>query len=143
MAIKRTSEAVWKGGLKDGQGKMVVGKGVFEGQYSFASRFESGEGTNPEELIAAAHAGCFTMFLSAILEKDGFKPEELRTKATVSLELKEEGPRITRIDLEVEGRVPGIDAETFRKYAETAKDNCPVSIALAGVPEKSVKATLL
>ena len=143
MAIKRTSEALWRGGLKDGHGRMVVGRGVFEGEYSFASRFESGEGTNPEELLAAAHAGCFTMFLSAILEKDGFKPEELRTKATVSLELKEEGPRITRMDLVVEGRVPGIDAETFKRYAEAAKEGCPVSIALAGVPEKTVEATLL
>ena len=143
MAIRRTSEAIWHGGLKDGHGKMVVGKGVFEGQYSFASRFENGEGTNPEELIAAAHAGCFTMFLSAILEKDGFKPESLKTTATVYLELKDEGPRITRIDLVVEGKVPGIDAGTFKKYAETAKDNCPVSIALAGVPEKTVKSTLL
>ncbi len=143
MAIKRTSYAEWIGGLKDGEGKMKVGKAAFEGKFSFASRFEDGEGTNPEELIAAAYAGCFSMFLSAILEKDGYRPESIQTEATVHLELKEEGPRITKIEVKTRGKVPGIDAEKFARYVQTAKDNCPVAIALGGVPEKVVEYELV
>ncbi|MEO0138554.1 MAG: OsmC family protein [candidate division WOR-3 bacterium] len=143
MAIIRKSSAVWSGGLRDGKGKMVVGRGWFEGPFTFASRFESGEGTNPEELIAAAHAGCFSMALSATLEKNGYKVNEVSTEAEVYLEMKEEGPRITKIVLNTKARVEGIDWETFLKFAEQAKKGCPVSVALGGVPEIVLNAELL
>ncbi len=131
MAI-RSSEAEWKGNLREGQGTMKLGSGAFEGRYSFASRFESGTGTNPEELIAAAHAGCFSMALSAGLSKAGFSPTRIHTEAKVHLESVEGGFGITRIELETEAQVPGIDAGTFQQQAEGAKKNCPVSKALAG-----------
>lgn len=143
MAIIRKSSAVWYGGLKDGKGKMVVGKGWFEGPFTFASRFENGEGTNPEELIAAAHAGCFSMALSATLEKNGYKVKEISTEAEVYLEMKEEGPRITKIVLNTKAKVEGIDTETFIKFAEQAKKGCPVSVALGGVPEIILNAELI
>ncbi len=143
MAIIRKSSAVWYGGLKDGKGKMVVGKGWFEGPFTFASRFESGEGTNPEELIAAAHAGCFSMALSATLERNGYKVNEISTEAEVYLEVKEEGPRITKIVLNTKAKVEGIDRETFLNFAEQAKKGCPVSVALGGVPEIVLNAELL
>ncbi|MDA8100300.1 MAG: OsmC family protein [Nitrospiraceae bacterium] len=130
----RISTAEWKGGLK-GKGSMTVGKKVFTGEYSFSSRFESGKGTNPEELIGAAHAGCFSMALALALEGAGFKPESIRTTARVSVEKVGEGFKITAIDLETEGRVPGIGEATFAEKAEIAKKNCPVSVALAGGPE--------
>lgn len=143
MAIKRVSHAVWKGGLRDGEGNMVVGNKVFEGRFSFASRFESGEGTNPEELIAAAHAGCFSMALSATLERNGYKPVEINTTATVILEMKEEGPRIVEIILDTKAKVEGIDKETFLKLAEQAKNGCPVSVALGGVNKITLNAELI
>jgi osmotically inducible protein OsmC len=129
----RTSKAEWKGTLKDGAGTMALGSGAYEGQYSFASRFESGTGTNPEELIAAAHAGCFSMALSLILGNAGFAPTRISTEAKVRLEKDDAGFSITRIDLVTEGDVPGIDEAAFREHAETAKANCPVSKALKGV----------
>jgi lipoyl-dependent peroxiredoxin len=128
----RQSHAVWKGGLKDGKGTIKLGSGAFEGQYSFSTRFEEGKGTNPEELIASAEAGCFSMALSAGLGKAGFTPESIQTTAKVSLEKQGEGFAITRIDLVTEAKIPNIDQATFRKHAEDAKAGCPVSKALSG-----------
>ncbi len=129
----RNAEAQWNGDLKGGRGTMKLGSGAYEGPYSFQSRFESGAGTNPEELIGAAHAGCFSMALSAILSGAGHPPQSIRTRAQVHLEKKGEGFAITAIDLDTEGRVPGIDEAAFRKHADDAKKTCPVSRALAGV----------
>jgi lipoyl-dependent peroxiredoxin len=129
----RTAEAVWQGKLRDGQGRLRLGSGAYDGPYSFASRFEQGPGTNPEELIAAAHAGCFSMALSFMLEQAGYTPERIQTAARVSLERIGEGFKITAINLETEARVPGIDEKTFLEKAEAAKIGCPVSQALAGV----------
>jgi len=131
MAV-RSAEAEWRGNLLEGTGTVKLASGAFQGRYSFASRFESGQGTNPEELIGAAHAGCFSMALSAGLSKAGFRPARIHTVAHVHLEKAGEGFAITRIDLETEADVAGIDAATFQSYAENAKNNCPVSKALAG-----------
>ena len=131
MAV-RTSEAEWKGNLREGQGTMKLGSGAYEGSYSFASRFESGKGTNPEELIAAAHAGCYSMALSAGLSKAGFTPTRVHTTAKVHLEPVEGGFGITRIELQTEAQIPGITNDTFQQQAEGAKKGCPVSKALAG-----------
>jgi len=131
MAIRK-AEAVWQGGLRDGQGKVKLGSGTFEGAYSFPSRFEEGKGTNPEELIGAAHAGCFSMALSAGLGRAGITPKRITTTAQVHLEKSGDGFAITRIDLSTEADVPGIDAAAFAKHADDAKRNCPVSKALAG-----------
>lgn len=141
MAI-RTADAQWHGSLKEGNGRIALGSGAFEGQYSFSSRFESGTGTNPEELVGAAHAGCFTMALSAGLGKAGITPTRLHTTAKVHFGVVDGAPTITQIDLELEGEVPGIDAETFTKHAEDAKKGCPISRALAGVPTINLTATL-
>ena len=141
MAV-RTAEAEWKGNLREGQGVMKLGSGAFEGRYSFPSRFAEGKGTNPEELIGAAHAGCFSMALSAGLSKAGFIPTRVHTRAKVHLEQVGEGFAITRIELETEAEVPGMDGGTFQSHAENAKQNCPVSKALAG-PIITLKATLL
>jgi osmotically inducible protein OsmC len=138
----RNGSAEWKGDLKGGSGTVKVGDGVFEGNYSFGSRFEDGEGTNPEELIAAAHAGCFAMALSLIIGEAGHAPESLRAQAKVQLRNVDGTPTISRIDLEVAGTVPGIDEEAFRGYAEKAKAGCVVSRALAGVPEIELSARL-
>ena len=135
----REANARWEGGLRDGKGSMRFGSGAFDGAYSFASRFEEGTGTNPEELIGAAHAGCFSMFLSKVLEDAGSVPQSIETTATVHLEA---GVGITRIDLVTRGEVPGIDEDAFKGHAETAKQNCPVSKALASVPDITVAATL-
>ncbi len=132
MAI-RTADAVWTAGLKDGKGSVKLGSGAYEGAYSFASRFEQGTGTNPEELIGAAHAGCFSMALSAGLERAGHKPKSVKTKARVHLEKVGDGFQITKIQLQTEADVPGIDQAKFREQAEAAKKGCPVSRALAGV----------
>lgn len=129
----RTSKAEWKGTLKEGAGTMALGSGAFEGQYSFGSRFESGTGTNPEELIGAAHAGCFSMALSGVLGRAGITPTRVATEGRVHLEKVGEGFGITRIDLVTEAEVPGIDEATFKEHAETAKKNCPVSKALGAV----------
>src|SRR5580765_1307091 len=126
----RHSSAVWKGGLKSGKGQVTVGKGVFEGSYSFPSRFEEGEGTNPEELIAAAHAACLSMALAAGLERGGTPAAQIATRASATLEKVGEAFRITKIRLEVRGRVPGIDSGAFQEAAAKAKDGCPVSNAL-------------
>jgi lipoyl-dependent peroxiredoxin len=138
----RNGSAEWRGDLRGGQGELTVGDGVFKGNYSFASRFEEGEGTNPEELIAAAHAACFSMALSNILAEHGHEPESVRTVAKVHLRPTDAGPTIRQIDLETEGHVPGIDQDHFAKHADEAKAGCPVSRALAGVEEINLTATL-
>jgi lipoyl-dependent peroxiredoxin len=131
MAV-RTSEAEWQGNLAEGGGTMNLGSGAYQGRYSFKSRFESGTGTNPEELIAAAHAGCFSMALSHGLSQAGHTPKRVHTMAKVHLDKAEGGFAITRIELDSEAEVPGIDEATFRQQAEAAKTNCPVSKVLAG-----------
>jgi len=129
--MKRKASAVWNGGLKDGNGKMSSDSGVLsDTQYSFSTRFENGIGTNPEELIAAAHAGCFSMALSAELEKAGFTAESVSTNSTLTFEKTDAGFTITTIHLDVVANVPGADAETFAKIAEGAKGGCPVSRVL-------------
>ncbi len=137
----RSSSAVWEGDLQSGKGTMKIGSGAWEGPYSFKSRFEDGKGTNPEELIAAAHAGCYSMALSAALSKGGHPPTKIETSAKVSLEKAEGGFKIGKIHLVTKGSVPGIDAAEFKKTAEEAKKNCPVSKVLAGA-EISLEATL-
>jgi lipoyl-dependent peroxiredoxin len=127
----RTADARWEGGLKDGKGTMRFGSGAFEGQYSFSSRFEEGTGTNPEELIGAAHAGCFSMALSGALSRAGHAPDEISTTATVHLEKVGDAFTITRIDLACDARVPGIEESAFLELADGAKKSCPVSRALA------------
>ena len=138
----RNGSAEWRGDLKSGSGELTVGEGAFTGAYSFESRFEEGEGTNPEELIAAAHAACFTMALSNMLAEHGHAPESVRTTAKVHLRQTDDGPAITRIDLETEGRVADIDEQHFAEHAEEAKAGCLVSRALAGVQEMNVSARL-
>jgi osmotically inducible protein OsmC len=129
--MKRTASAVWKGDLKQGQGTLSAPGGVLKSTpYSFTSRFENGPGTNPEELIAAAHAGCFTMALSAALGKAGFTPSELSTEAALTLEQVSGNWTITKIHLDLTGKVPGIDAAKFDEIAKDAKANCPVSRVL-------------
>lgn len=137
----RSSEAVWTGSLREGKGTIKFGSGKVGGTYSFSSRFEDGSGTNPEELIAAAQAGCFSMALSAGLGRSGYTPKRIYTRAKVHLEKVGEGFSITRIELETEAQVPGIDKKTFLDHAEAAKKECPVSRALAGV-EILMKAVL-
>jgi lipoyl-dependent peroxiredoxin len=128
----RKAEAEWKGNLAEGNGTLKVGSGAFEGSYSFKSRFEDGQSaTNPEELLGAAHAGCFTMALAAQLSRERFTPTRIHTEAKVRLEKVGEAFSITRIDLETEAQVPGIDDATFQKHASDAKQNCPLSKALA------------
>jgi len=127
----RTAEAIWEGDLKQVRGTVKLGSGAFEGKYSFSSRFESGTGTNPEELIAAAHAGCFSMALSHGLAQAGFPPRRVHTTAKVHLEKSDGGFAIPRIDLQTDADVPGIDERAFQSQAEAAKQNCPVSKLLA------------
>ena len=127
----RTAEAEWKGNLREGQGTMKLGSGAYQGAYSFPSRFEEGQGSNPEELLAAAHAGCFSMAFSAGLTGAGFAPTRIQTTARVYIERVEGGFGITRIELDTVGEVPGVDSATFQAQAEAAKKNCPISKALA------------
>ena len=128
MTIKRNGSAVWSGGLKDGKGAVSTGSGVLkDSQYGFNTRFEDGPGTNPEELIGAAHAGCFTMALSGQLGQAGLTAQGLRTTATVSMEKVEGGFSITAVHLDLVAKIPGSSQEAFDKAANTAKENCPVS----------------
>jgi osmotically inducible protein OsmC len=138
----RNGSAEWRGDLKGGSGTVKVGDGVFEGNYSFSSRFEDGEGTNPEELLGAAHAGCFAMALSLVLTEADHPPDSIQAEARVHLRIVDNLPTIAKIDLNVEGSVPGIDEDAFRSYAEKAKDGCVVSRALVGVPEITLDARL-
>ena len=129
----RTASARWQGSLQDGDGTMRLGGGAYEGAYSFRSRFEEGEGTNPEELIGAAHAGCFSMAFAADLDRAGHTAQSVETEAAVHFDMVDDAPTITRIELNTRAVVPGIDKEEFDRVAEGAKQNCPVSRALAGV----------
>jgi osmotically inducible protein OsmC len=129
----RKAHAEWDGSITEGNGKMALGSGAFEGQYSFKSRMEEGTGTNPEELIGAAHAGCFSMALSLVLGEGGNEPESISTDAKVHFDKQGDGFAITRIELTTRGRVPGLDDDGFVKAAEAAKENCPVSVALKAV----------
>jgi lipoyl-dependent peroxiredoxin len=138
----RKANAVWEGTIKEGQGRMSLGSGAFEGRYSFGSRFEEAGGTNPEELIGAAHAGCFSMALSGALGRSGFPPKRIATTAKVHLEKVGEGFQITRVELDTEAEVPGIDESAFQEHANKAKEGCPVSKALGGV-EISLNAKLV
>jgi lipoyl-dependent peroxiredoxin len=138
----RTATARWEGGLQQGKGTLRLGSGAFDGQYSFSSRFEEGTGTNPEELIGAAHAGCFTMALSAGLERAGHTANSIDTSARVHLERADGAFRISRIELTTTADVPGIDEADFQEQAQTAKQNCPVSKALAGVDDIELDARL-
>lgn len=138
----RKVEAEWTGNLIEGSGRLAVGSGAFRGPYSFKARFEEGQSaTNPEELLGAAHAGCFTMALTAQLSRARFTPTRIHTDATVSLEKVGEAFAITRIELDTTAEIPGIDDSTFQRHALDAKQNCPVSKALAGT-EIRLKATL-
>ncbi len=130
----RNGYADWRGSLKEGKGKMRFGGGAYEGAYTWSSRFENEAGTNPEELIAAAHAGCFSMSLASNLGKAGFIPTEIQTTAQVTIDSVEGKHRITHIQLETEAKVPGIDKVKFLEIAEIAKKGCPVSVALSSVP---------
>lgn len=134
--------AMWDGKLKDGKGKFTAASGAFQGPYTFKTRFEGAPGTNPEELLAAADAACFSMALSGALEKNGTPATSIETTAACTIEMIDGGPKITKMDLTVKGKVPGIDQATFAKLANETKSGCPVSRALAGIPSFSVSATL-
>jgi osmotically inducible protein OsmC len=136
MVPIRKSSAEWQGTLKQGKGRMSLGSGSFIGPYSFGSRFEESKGTNPEELIGAAHAGCFSMALSHELDQQGYQPHKVYTEASVELVKMESGFTISTITLNTRADVSGVDPETFQKIAERAKTGCPVSRALAGVEIK-------
>ena len=140
--VTRTSDATWQGNLKEGKGTMKLGSGAYQGQYSFKSRFESGTGTNPEELIAAAHAACISMALALGLEQAGTPPTRISTTAKCTVEKAGEGFKITRMKLEVRGQVPGVDGAAFARAAEAARDGCPVSNALKGNVQIEVDARL-
>ena len=139
----RNGSAKWNGSLQDGKGTLTVGDEAWTGNYSFKSRFEDGDGTNPEELLSAAHAGCFTMALSLILGTDGHEPEELRTSVRAELRNVDGQPTITKMKVETEGKVPGIDEETFKEAAAKAKSGCVISRALGGVDEITLEARLV
>lgn len=141
MPSPRKATARWDGSIGDGKGTMQFGSGAYEGTYSAGSRFEDRQGTNPEELIAAAHAGCFSMALAADLTRAGTPPTRIDTTATVHIEKVEDAWTITKIELVCDGEVPGIDQKVFLETAEAAKKNCPVSRALGGVAEIKVNAT--
>jgi len=128
----RTARAMWEGELVRGKGTMALGSGAFEGKYSVGSRFEAQPGTNPEELIGAAHAGCFSMAFSAVLGKAGFKPKSIKTEAQVHIDKVGDGWTITKIELNTVANIPGIEDAAFQKLAKEAKEGCPVSRALAG-----------
>ena len=138
----RTASARWQGNLTEGSGTIKTGKGGYQGNYSFKSRFEEGEGTNPEELIAAAHSGCFSMAFSKGLADAGFTPTSVETTAKVHLDKSDAGFGVTRIELDTVGDVPGVDEATFQKIAEGAKENCPISRLLSPGAEISLTAKL-
>ncbi len=143
MPVRR-AEAVWNGTLREGSGTMKFGGGAFEGQYSFSSRFEEGPGTNPEELIAAAEASCYAMALSSNLTRQNTPPEIINAKATLTMRRDEGGTKLTRLHLDVEARVPGLDEAAFLALAEKVKESCPVSVLLKpGLEQLTVSARLL
>lgn len=137
MAV-RNADAYWQGNLKEGKGTLRLGSGAYEGGYTWSSRFEDGAGTNPEELLAAAHAGCYSMALSSNLGKAGFTPTDIHTRVQVEIKLVEGKNRITQIRLETEAKVPGIEDAQFQQIAESVKQGCPVSVALSSVPMELV-----
>ena len=138
----RIANAAWQGDFKRGGGTVALGSGAFEGPYNFSGRFEDGTGTNPEELVGAAHASCYAMALAVGLTNAGTPPESLAAEARVTIEQVGEGFEITRIALTVRGKVPGVDEAAFQAAAQGAKENCPLSKALAAVPEITLDATL-
>ncbi len=138
----RKAEAEWNGNLREGSGRVKAGSGAFEGTYSFGSRFESAKGTNPEELIGAAHAGCFSMALAAGLGRAGYQPKRVHTTASVHIDKVGEGFEITKIELDCEAEVPNIPENVFHGQANAAKDGCPVSKALKAT-QITLKAHLL
>jgi lipoyl-dependent peroxiredoxin len=139
----RKASAQWEGTFKEGKGTMKMSSGAYEGPYSAASRFEEAPGTNPEELIAAAHAGCYSMALASRLSNNGFPPDRIDTTANVHMEKTDAGNSITRIDLVTHVHAPGIDDAKFQELAEDARQKCPVSRALAGVNEITLDAKLV
>lgn len=139
---KRTATAKWEGSLREGVGKIGLGSGAWEGPYSARSRYEDAPESNPEELLAAAHAGCFTMALSLILGSAGHDPKTLETEAVVHLKQEDGGFVIPKIELNVRGKVPGIEEADFQEHANTAKEVCPLSKALASVDEITLDAEL-
>jgi osmotically inducible protein OsmC len=139
MAVTSTANAEWKGSLKEGSGHMRFGSGAYDCEFTFASRFETGKGTNPEELLAAAHAGCFSMQLSGLLTANGTPPTSVQTTAKVTIQA---GEGITSSALETAAVVPGIDQAKLTELAEKAKEICPISKAVAGIKQITVKATL-
>lgn len=136
------ANAAWEGTLKEGRGQFAAASGAFKGPYTFKTRFEGAAGTNPEELLAAAEAACFSMALSGALEKAGTPPTRLETTAACTIEFVDGGPKITKMELTVRGTVAGIDQAAFSKAAQETKAACPVSRALAGIPSITVAATL-
>jgi osmotically inducible protein OsmC len=138
----RNASAEWRGNLMEGDGKMALGSGAWEGPFTFKSRFEEGQGTNPEELIGAALAGCFTMQVSHALAEAGHTPDSVQTQAKVQIRNVDGNPTISQIDLVTRGRVPGLDDAAFQEAAKTAKDGCIISRALAGVGDITIDATL-
>ncbi|WP_299825135.1 OsmC family peroxiredoxin [uncultured Pontibacter sp.] len=141
---EHNAEATWKKGLKDGEGNIKTGNGTIESAYSYGTRFgHETNGTTPEELIGAAHAGCYSMFLSALLGKESYTPDYIHTKAKVILGEKDGAPLVERIDLTVEAKVPKLSNEDLQKLAQEAKEKCPISKALSAVPEIGLKATLI
>jgi osmotically inducible protein OsmC len=137
------ASAAWEGKLKEGKGTFKAESGAFSGPFSFGTRFGGAKGTNPEELIAAAHAACFSMALSAGLEKAGTPVTRVETRASCTLEMVDGAPKITKIELSTRGKVPGIDQAAFQKAAESAKQNCPVSKALQGNVDVRLEAKLV
>jgi len=138
----RNASATWRGNLKEGEGTMALGSGVWEGPFSFKTRFEDGNGTNPEELIGAAEAGCFTMALSHALSEAGHVPDSVETQAKVHIRNVDGNPTIAQIDLETHAKVPGLDDDTFQQTAQTIREVCIISRALAGVGNITVEAKL-
>lgn len=138
----RNAKATWRGNLKEGEGTMALGSGVWEGPFTYKSRFEDGQGTNPEELIGAAEAGCFTMQLSATLAEAGHVPDSVQTDAKVHIRNVDGAPTISKIELVTRAKVPGLDDETFQKTAQETREICIISRALGAVAEITVDATL-
>jgi osmotically inducible protein OsmC len=138
----RNGSADWRGDLKKGSGTVTVGNGVFQGAYTYGTRFGEDTGTNPEQLIAAAQASCFTMALAALLSAAGHAPQSLRTNAHVDMRNIAGAPTLARLEIDTEGYVVGVDEQEFQRYAEDAKKNCPVARALAGIPEITLTARL-
>jgi lipoyl-dependent peroxiredoxin len=142
MAVSSKAKATWHGTLKGGKGEYAAGSGTFKGPYSFATRFEGAAGTTPEELLAAAHAACFSMALSADLEKAGTPAERIDTTAECTMDTVDGKPTVAVMKLMVKGKVPGVDQSAFEAAAKGARDNCPVSRALKAIPKVELQATL-